>query len=128
VQHRTHRPAWVLVFVAVVTVLALMMTACRSSAAPSTTDVVLYQATGTAKHVAITYSDKDGAPHTTKTTLPFSFTWSNAQRGSYLYIAAQIDTSPDAGSVTVTISKNGAVAYSNQAAGYPNIATATGNY
>lgn len=58
--------------------------------------------------------------------LPWSFT-REAERGDFLYVSAQIDTSPDSGSITVQIIKDGDVYKSANAVGFPNIATASGS-
>jgi hypothetical protein len=63
----------------------------KSSTAPSGSGVVLYQVTGTAKHAALTYENSTGGTDQKGTTLPFSYTWSTAKSGDFLYISAQID-------------------------------------
>ena len=85
-----------------------------------------FTVTGTAKHIDVAYGM--GAPIWHGNTLPFSATLSGVMPRDAVYITAQIDTSPDDGSITVTISKDGAILYQASATGYPNTATASGPF
>lgn len=51
-----------------------------------------------------------------------------ATTGQFLYISAQIDTSPDSGSILVSVTKNGALVQSATAVGFPNIGSASGTF
>jgi hypothetical protein len=109
--------------------LTLLLAGCdKSSTGPSGNGVVLYQVTGSAKHVALTYENSTGGTDQKGSSLPFSYTWNTAKNGDFLYISAQIDTSPDTGSIVVTISKGGKVAYTGNATGFANIASASGSF
>jgi hypothetical protein len=86
-----------------------------------------YQVTGTAKHVSITYQNASGGTSQTGASLPWGYALS-AKGGDFLYVSAQIDQSPDSGSITVTIMKGTSVYETAHATGFPNIATASGSY
>lgn len=107
--------------------LVFMATACSAGSILSPSSTILYQITGTAKHVSITYQSSTGGTSQTGSALPFSYAYGSAKKGDFLYISAQIDTSPDAGNITVTILKNGTTLFSGTANGFPNIATANGS-
>lgn len=105
-------------------VLMLLVSSCKNANGHR----VEYTVTGSAKHVALTYQNSDGGTDQRGSGLPFSYAWSGAEDGDFLYISAQIDTSPDAGNITVSILKDGKTAYTGHASGFPNIATASGSY
>lgn len=115
---------------AIALAVLVVATACGKSnpSEPSGKGVVLYQVTGTARHVALTFQNSTGGTDQRGSTLPFTYSWNTAKANDFLYISAQIDTSPDPGNITVTISKDGRVAYSANAISFPNIATASGSY
>jgi hypothetical protein len=123
-------PASVLPFVRRSLLMACfaLVAACGSSTSPSGNGRVQYTVTGTAQHVALTYQNSSGGTDQKGASLPFSYSWSTAKTGDFLYISAQIDTSPDSGSITVTISKNGKTAFTGNATGFANIATASGTF
>jgi len=89
---------------------------------------VEYTVTGSAKHIALTYQNSEGGTDQRGSGVPFSYSWSGAKDGDFLYISAQIDTSPDGGDITVSIVKDGKTAFTGRATGFPNIATASGSY
>lgn len=112
----------------IATALALTMMGCASNTAPSTTTgSVTYAVTGTAKHVSLTYNGAGGGISQSGATLPYSLTFT-ATTGQFLYISAQIDTSPDTGSILVSVTKNGALVQSATAVGFPNIGSASGTF
>lgn len=94
--------------------------------APESTAV--YTITGTANHVDVAYGSGTAEPIYHGTTLPFTKTIYGLVSRDFVYITAQIDTSPDGGSITVTITKGGKTLYQAFATGYPNIATAHGPF
>lgn len=101
--------------------------ACSSPTKPSAGPVT-YSIIGTAKHVSITFQSSSNGTSQLDAAVPWTFVWT-AQPGDFLYCSAQIDTSPDPGSITVNITKSsdGKVNYSATASGFPNIATASGS-
>jgi|KBSMisStaDraftv2_1062788.scaffolds.fasta_scaffold25015_4 hypothetical protein len=124
------------IVIAIVVVLAtgVFNVACSGSspAAPGTLrpiyGTVSYSVFGTAKHVTVAYRDASSALVRADATLPFFYQWSTATAGEPMSISAQIDSAGDAGAITVTILKNGAMIQEVHAAGYPNTATASGTF
>ena len=113
----------------------LIASACSGSspAAPTTMltpiyGTVSYSVLGTAKHVTVAYRDASGTLVQADATLPFFYQWSTATAGEPMSISATIDTAGDAGAITVSILKNGAMFQEVHAADYPNTATAAGTF
>jgi hypothetical protein len=112
----------------IVVLAAIAISGCTgSSTEPSSGGLVQYQITGTAKHVALTYQNASGGTTQSGASLPWTYPFS-AKSGDFLYVSAQIDTSPDAGNITISISKNGSIIQSASAFGFPNIATVSTSY
>lgn len=109
-------------------IVALTAGCSASSILSPDTATILYQITGTAKHVSVTYQNSTGGTSQTGSALPFSYAYGTAHKGDFLYISAQIDTSPDTGSISVTILKGGSVLFSGSANSFANIATASGSF
>jgi HYDIN/CFA65/VesB-like, Ig-like domain len=89
---------------------------------------VEYRITGTARHCSATYENSTGGTNQQGVSIPFSYSWNSARLGDFLYMSCQIDQASDAGNITVAIYKNGTFYRSGFAAGFPNIATASGSY
>lgn len=96
---------------------------CKNPLSPVTT--ALYSITGTAKHVSVTYANSTGGTSQTGSSLPFTYTLTGMKAGDFLYVSAQIDTSPDSGSIDVSITKDGKTLCSGFAVGFAKIATAS---
>ena len=94
--------------------------------APESTAV--FTITGTASHVDVAYGSGPAEPIYHGSTLPFTKTLYGLMSRDFVYLIAQIDTSPDSGSITVTITKGGKTLYQASATGYPNTATAHGPF
>lgn len=89
---------------------------------------VEYRITGTARTCSATYENSTGGTNQQTVAIPFSYTWSSARSGDFLYMSCQINQGSDTGTITVSIYKNGSLYRSGFAAGFPNIATASGSY
>jgi hypothetical protein len=89
---------------------------------------VEYRITGSARRCSATYENSTGGTNQAEVNIPFSYSWSGAKSGDFLYMSCQIDTGGDSGSILVEIYKNGGVSKSATAIGFPNIATASGSY
>lgn len=116
---------------ALIAIVAISVACGSSPDSPSgsTRGPFSYSITGSAKHVSITYQNSSGGTNQTGWSLGVPFSYSGtAKSGDFLYISAQIDSSPDSGNITVTIMKNGLYYTSASAFGFPNIATASGSY
>ena len=109
--------------------LAISVAACgNSTSAPSSSSgPVTYQITGTANHVLVTYQNSSGGTSQTGSALPFNYDLT-AKTGDFLYVSARIDTSPDTGNMTVSISKSGSVIQTGTAAGFGSIVTESATY
>jgi len=107
--------------------LALLLLVSVSCKALRPSGSITYRVSGSAKHVSLTYQNSSGGTSQQGATVPWSYERS-ASKGDFLYVSAQIDTSPDSGAITVTISKDGETLHSGTAIGFPNIATASGTY
>jgi hypothetical protein len=97
-------------------------------AVATTPPAVEYRITGTARRCGATYENSTGGTSQATVDLPFSYTWSSARSGDFLYMSCQINTGGDNGNITVAIYKNGTLYRSADANGFPNIATASGSY
>ena len=87
-----------------------------------------YRVTGTASRVDVTYENADGGmSQVSNVTVPWSYRWSSAESGDFLYVSAQI-VNASGGSVTVTIRKDGDTFKSSTSSGFASIATASGSY
>jgi hypothetical protein len=89
---------------------------------------VEYRITGSARRCSATYENSTGGTNQSEVNIPFSYSWSGARIGDFLYMSCQIDTPGDGGNIVVTIYKNGTLYKSAEAVGFPNIATASGSY
>jgi hypothetical protein len=120
--------------VVMILVAAFLVGACSSTspAAPGTLTpiygTVSYSVLGTAKHVTVAYRDASGALVQADAALPFFYQWSTATAGEPMSISATIDTAGDAGAITVSILKNGAMFQEVHDDDYPNTATAAGTF
>lgn len=94
--------------------------------APESTAV--FTITGTASHVDVAYGSGNANPIYRGSTLPFTKTIYGLMARDFVYITAEIDTNPDPGSITVTITKGGKTLYEASATGYSNSATAHGPF
>lgn len=113
--------------VLILSLIALVAPACSAGNILTGNASVTYKITGSAKHVSITYQNGSGGTSQTGASVPFTYEYGTAKKGEFVYISAQIDTSPDNGSISVTILKNGSTLFSGSANGFPNIATASGS-
>ena len=110
--------------------LAISAAACsKSSTGPSSpsSGPVTYQVTGSATHILVTYQNAGGGTSQTGSALPFNYALT-AKTGDLLYLSAQIDTNPDTGNITATISKNGSVIQIGSATGFGSVVTLSATY
>jgi hypothetical protein len=89
---------------------------------------VEYRITGTAQRCSATYQNSSGGTNQDEVNVPFSYSWSGAKSGDFLYMWCQIDTSSDTGVMTIGLYKNGTLVQSATATSFPNIATVSGSY
>lgn len=89
---------------------------------------VEYRITGSARFCSATYQNQSGGTNQQTVSIPFSYKWSSARPGDFLYMSCQISQGNDSGTITVEILKNGARVASGVAVGFPNIATASTSY
>lgn len=114
----------------VLVAIALAQLACGSNSAPTNPSLgqIRYDISGTATNVDITYENENGSTSQIGAApLPWSYAWSGAKHGDFLYISAQI-VNVSGGAITVTITKDGTLFKSASASGFPSIATASGSY
>src|ERR1035437_7718778 len=93
-----------------------------------TPPAVEYRITGTSLRGSATYQNSRGGTNQSAVNVPFSYSWNGARSGDFLYMACQIDTGGDTGSITIGLYKNGNLVQSATANGFPNIATVSGSY
>jgi hypothetical protein len=106
-----------------------LLPACANPFLRSATAV--FSVTGTAKQIDVTFGNlalREGTQVWQKSELPFTRSIAGVMPRDVVYLSAQINTSPDDGTITVTISKDGVVLYQDTAKGFPNTATATGPF
>lgn len=87
---------------------------------------VEYRVTGTAGRVFVTYVDSTGGTAQTFATLPWSYAWSGARPGDFLFVSAQQQVTN--GIVVVSIYRNGVLYKTSTAEGANAIALASGTY
>jgi len=87
---------------------------------------VEYRVSGSAYSVFITYVNKTEGTSQEYSNTPWSYSWSGAKSGQFLYVSAQNQW--DTGSVTVEIYKNGNLFKTSTSTGAYVIATASGSY
>lgn len=88
---------------------------------------VVYSVTGTATRVDLTYENSSGGTsQIANAVVPWEYSWTTAEKGDFLYVSAQIVS--EAGSITVTINKDGKTLQSSTSSGFASIATASGTY
>lgn len=87
---------------------------------------VEYRVTGSAYSVFITYANKTEGTSQEYANVPWTYSWSGAKSGQFLYVSAQNQW--DTGSVTVEIYKNGNLFKTSTSTGAYVIATASGSY
>lgn len=90
--------------------------------------VVEYRITGTARRCDATYENSSHGTNQATVDIPFSYTWSSARSGDFLYMSCQISTGGDRGNITIGLYKSGRLVQSADASGFPNIATVSGLY
>lgn len=111
-----------------VVVVAWALVAVTACTGPSPSSRVDYDVTGTATRVDITYATAGGGTaQVTGVTVPWSFGWSGAKTGDFLYVSAQI-VNTTGGTLTVTIKKDGSRFKTTTSSGFASIATASGTY
>jgi hypothetical protein len=110
-----------------VIVSALLSEGCSARSILTGNSTITYKITGSAKHMSITYQSSAGGTSQTGSSVPFTYEYGSAKKGDFVYISAQIDTSPDSGSISATILKNGSTLFTGSASSFPNIATASGS-
>lgn len=89
---------------------------------------VEYRITGTARTCAATYANQSGGTNQQTVSIPFSYKWTSARSGDFLYMSCQINQGSDSGSITVDILRSGVRVSTATAFGFPNIATASASY
>lgn len=87
---------------------------------------VEYRVSGSAYSVFITYANKTEGTSQEYANIPWTYSWSGAKSGQFLYVSAQNQW--ETGSVTVEIYKNGSLYKTSTSTGAYVIATASGSY
>ncbi|MCJ7483176.1 MAG: hypothetical protein MUO31_09450 [Thermodesulfovibrionales bacterium] len=87
---------------------------------------VEYRVSGSTNSVFITYANKDEGTSQTYAQTPWTYKFSGAKSGQFLYVSAQNQRS--SGSVKVEIYKNGDLYKVSESSGAYVIATASGSY
>ena len=101
---------------------------CSTSQFAPTSGNIVIVVSGTATRVAITYQGSGGrTSQVSGANVPWSQSWSGAQRGDPLYASAQISNT-SGGSITVTITADGSNVSTATASGYAAVATASATY
>lgn len=89
---------------------------------------VEYSVTGTATRVDLTYENSTGGvSQIANAVVPWTYRWSTAKSGDFLYVSAQI-VNPSGGSITATVRKDGRVVQTSTSTGFASIASASGTY
>lgn len=89
---------------------------------------VEYRITGSARRCGATYENSSGGTNQAEVTIPFSYSWSGAKGGMFLYMSCQIDTGGDTGSIHIALIKRGTTVQTADANGFANIATVSGSF
>ena len=109
------------------TVSVMMLTLACGGSPSGPSGHVEYQIAGSATRVDITYQNSSGGTsQIANAAVPWTYSWTGAKSGDFLYVSAQIVSGT--GSVTATIRKNGTVAQTSTSTGFATIATASGSY
>jgi hypothetical protein len=108
-------------------VLACAFAACSGSPADAGGRVE-YRVIGfNVTRVSLTYSNANGGTsQIASQTLPWSYSWTGARSGDFLYVSAQIVEGN--GNVTATITANGQQVQTATSSGFAAIATASGSF
>lgn len=93
---------------------------------PPASPSVEYRISGSAYSVFITYENKTEGISQEYANVPWTYSWSGAKSGQFLYVSAQNQW--ETGSVTVEIYKNGSLYKTSTSTGAYVIATASGSY
>lgn len=105
--------------VATVLLLAALLAGCAL-----VNHAVVYQVTGTAASVSVTYvNENGGTSQVTGAPLPWTYSFT-AHVGDFLYVSAQNEGAT--GSVTATATENGSIVQTSTSSGAYVIATASG--
>jgi hypothetical protein len=96
--------------------------------ARETPTTVEYRLSGSVRSCSVTLETGTGGIAQADIAVPNSIKWAGAKPGQFLYVSCQIRDSSESGTLLVEIYTDGILRASDEAVGFPHIATARGSY